>query len=149
MLRTLGACAIAAVVLTGCAKRLASAHPARCALMVEGVHLRCGTVAYATIETYFCRRPAAQDGGTSPFGSSCFGLAVLYADGERAWLYRGTNWDRALAEGKYVATTDTEGKLGGAYAIQVGRDGVVRFQLPLTVGTLEYAVEEGVLRRSQ
>jgi hypothetical protein len=144
---------VMALAAAGCAKRVAAPHPAAgCALAVQGDRILCDGRPYATVERYFCRSRKADAGagssGAAPApGTSCFGIAVLYADGERAWLYRGESWDRAVATGAYVATSDTESKLGGAYGIRVSADGRVRFRLPLTTGAFEYALEDGVLRR--
>ncbi len=147
--------ALVGFAAAGCAKRLAAPHPAaRCALTVDTDRILCDGHPYATVERYFCRSletsvGVADSHGAAPSrGTNCFGIAVLYADGERAWIYRGRNWDQAVATGEYVATSETEGKLGGAYAIRVAADGHIRFQLPLTAGTFEYAVEDGVLRRT-
>jgi hypothetical protein len=120
---------------------------------VDGDRILCDGQPYATVERYFCR--SVDDGSglearsaVPSLGTSCFGIAVLYADGERAWLYRGRNWDGAVATGHYVATSDTEGKLGGAYGIHVTADGHLRFELPLRSGTYDYAMERGELRRT-
>jgi hypothetical protein len=147
----------AAVLAAGCARRIATPPAAAgCVLRVDEDRFFCGEAPYATVERYFCRSPRPEndsassqeraDGVAGPSGNSCFGLAVVYADGARAWLHRGRNWESAVRDGRYTPIGDTEGKLGGAYDIHLTADGWVRFQLPLRAGVSEYQVTEGVLR---
>jgi hypothetical protein len=140
--------------LTACAStRIVPPHGAQgCALAASGTEISCGGQPFASIKGYFCSpsERVEADGSAVPWReiwSVCRGgLAVLYADGTVAWLFRGFDLNDALVRGEYRGWGDSEVKgLHRAHLVRTKSDGrFIRYGVMFS--NYEYSLEEGVVR---
>jgi hypothetical protein len=137
---------LAALVLSACHHRLASPKlPAGCeAFVVEGDRVLCGAALFAEAERF-----APGRGGCS--GVHAYrGLAVRYASGERAWLFRSKSMDPEHPESYRGPRSESEFKLGWIGDVQLSEDGrKVFFREPAIFfpDRYEYDIVSGALRQ--
>jgi len=137
---------LAVVVLSGCHPRLASPKlPPGCdSFVVDGDRVLCGAVLFAEVERF-----APGPGGCS--GVRAYrGLAVRYASGERAWLFRVKSMDPEHPERYRGPRSEGEFKLGWIGDVQLSDDGrKVFYRAPAVFfpDRYEYDVVSGTLRK--
>ena len=96
-----------------------------CTTAVSGNEVTCDGKKFATEKTYLCfDEPCSGKALSGASDCTCQGLAVLYADGALAWLYRGSGFDDAIVRGYYQNSRDCETKgLCHAGHIRLSPDG--------------------------